>query len=360
VAAVTKVPGLGEQVVLVMRLRWKLFRNGLKSATAKLSLAGSIIVGIIWTAMSIGTAVGIGVGSYLVMANGQFGLFEIFFWGVFAFWQLLPILSTQFATSFDATGLLRFPLRFSSFFALNIAYGLADPLALTAIAWHLAVWIGATIARPDLAGGVALVAVLSIAMNLAFGRMVFVWLERFLAQRKTRELLFVFFMLGIFALQFSGIIVQRYRGPLVTLYERTAVVWNALPPGELGTSVILFAKGNAGRATLQCGVVIGFTAAFGGLFAFRLRRQYRGESFSETAAAGPRAERPRSSGAKIVTAVIPAGGSNIAVAQERAGFFNGAAAAIFTKEVRYLYRNSILLMNIFIPVVLVALISVSS
>ncbi|HET9405652.1 MAG TPA: hypothetical protein VFO39_00285, partial [Candidatus Sulfotelmatobacter sp.] len=142
--------GMAEQVLLVMNLRWVLFRNGLRNATAKVSFVGSLLVGLIWTVVSLGTAIGVGVGSYFLAANHKFALFTIFFWGVFAVWQALPILSTQLATSFDSGGLLRFPLRFSSFFALNIAYGLADPLALTAIVWHFAMWVGIVSARPDL------------------------------------------------------------------------------------------------------------------------------------------------------------------------------------------------------------------
>ena len=352
--------GMTEQFFLIMNLRWVLFRNGLRSATAKLSFVGSLLVGVIWTAMSLGTAIGVGVGSYLLASNHQFALFTIFFWGVFAFWQLLPILSTQLATSFDSSGLLRFPLRFSSFFALNIAYGLADPLSLTAIVWHFAMWVGIVSARPDLAGPVALVAVASIAMNLAFGRMAYAWLERFLSQRRTRELLFVFFMLIVFAFQFTGVVVQRYRGPILRLYRATSPVWNSLPPGESGESIASFARGDVRAALFQTGVVLLFALAFAALFAHRLHRQYLGESFSES---GDRVGgvRKNAVAARVAPATVSArmvGATGISGVQRKA--FGGAAGAILEKEFRYLFRNSILMMNLFIPVILVAAISFSA
>lgn len=359
-AEIARTSGLLEQVYLVTRIRWLLFRNGLRSAAAKLSLVGSVIVGLVWTVMSIGTAIGVGVGSYLLAENHQFALFTIFFWGVFGFWQLLPILSTQLSTSFDSTGLLRFPLRFSSFFVLNIAYGLADPLALTAIVWHFALWVGIVTARPDLALPVALVALVSISMNLAFGRMAYVWLERILAQRRTRELLFVCFMLAIFAFQFSGLIVQRYRGPLLRFYRSTASIWNALPPGASGASLSSFAKADAREGFLQTGTVVAFTFAFAALFAFRLRRQYSGESFSETQVGGPKAAKP-SAPVRIAARIAATVPSEATLASHPSrGALAGPAAAIFLKEVRYLFRNSILAMNIFIPIILVAFISFSS
>lgn len=360
-AEVTRTGSLLEQVQLVMQLRWKLFRNGLRSKTAKLSLAGSILVGLVWTAMSLGSAVGVGIGSYILATNHQFALFAVFFWGVFAFWQLLPILSTQFTTGFDSGGLLRFPLRFSSFFSLNLAYGLADPLALTAIAWHIALFIGVVSARPDLAVSTALVAVVSIAMNLACGRMIYAWLERFLAQRRTRELMFVLFMVIVFGFQFSGYIMQRYRGPLLKFYQSTASVWNAFPPGECGASFLSFSQGDSARGLRQAGVVGFFAVGFAALFAFRLHRQFLGETFSESEGrAAPsarltvRAESSTASGSGVTSELA------IAPFAKRGDLFGGAAGSIFLKEVRYLMRNSILMMNIFIPIVLVALISISS
>lgn len=360
-AEVNRLGSLIEQVQLVMQLRWKLFRNGLRSKTAKLSLAGSILVGLIWTAMSLGSAVGVGIGSYLLATNHQFPLFTIFFWGVFAFWQLLPILSTQFTTGFDSSGLLRFPLRFSSFFSLNFAYGLADPLALTAIAWHIALFTGVVSARPDLAAPTALVCVASIAMNLACGRMVYAWLERFLAQRRTRELMFVVFMVIVFGFQFSGYIMQRYRGPLLKFYESTASVWNALAPGECGASLLSFSRGDSAKGLNQAAVVGLFAVAFAALFAYRLHRQYLGETFSESEGRG---SQPARSPARTegLPAAAGSGTTELAVSQRasRSDILGGAAGSIFLKEVRYLFRNSILMMNIFIPIVLVALIGVSS
>ncbi|HET9399709.1 MAG TPA: hypothetical protein VFO34_02060, partial [Candidatus Acidoferrales bacterium] len=255
---------------------------------------------------------------------------------------------------------LRFPLRFSSFFALNIAYGLADPLALTAIVWHFAMWVGIVSARPDLGAPVALVAAASIVMNLAFGRMAYAWLERFLSQRRTRELLFVVFMLIVFAFQFTGVVLQRYRGPILRLYRATSPVLNSLPPGESGESVVSFARGDFRGALLQTGAVLIFALVFAALFAHRLHRQFLGESFSESGDRVGGTQR-KAATARPALVVIPsgmAGATSTSGAQRRA--VGGATGAILEKELRYLFRNSILMMNLFIPVILVAVISFSA
>ena len=126
-AEVARHVGLGEQILLVMGLRWRLFRNGLQGLTAKLSLIGSIFIGIVWTLIALGAGVAIAVGSYYLIENDQTQFLVAILWGIFVFWQVFPILSAQIAPSFDSTSLLRFPLKFSSFFVLNLAYGFADP-----------------------------------------------------------------------------------------------------------------------------------------------------------------------------------------------------------------------------------------
>src|SRR5580704_2653154 len=99
--------------------------------------------------------------------------------GNFHVWQFVPVLASQTNPSFDGRNLLRFPIKFSTFFLMSAAYGLADPFALAGIMWHIAMGIGISIARPDLKWWAALALALacSALMNLLFNRMLFAWLE---------------------------------------------------------------------------------------------------------------------------------------------------------------------------------------
>jgi ABC-2 type transport system permease protein len=354
VAEVAAGPGLRQQVLLVAGLRWRLFRNGMRSLTAKLSLAGTIFVGVLWGAVGLGVSIGIGVGSYFLITEGYAKYLTAILWGIFVFWQFFPILSAQFAPSFDSTSLLRFPLKFSAFVTLNLAYGLADPAALCGVAWHLAMWIGIAMARPDLWWGAGIILFLSIAMNLLFSRMLNAWLERFLAQRRTREILFALFILVMISFQFTGTIVQRGAKPIAAFWHRTSTIWTALPPGQVGTGIQSFLAGMNSSAFLSCLFVCIYAAAFGALLFYRLHAEYLGELFSETAA--PARVNKKNAIARPVAAAP-------AIEQTHPthpSLIPGTVEAVFLKEVRYLYRNSIAALNLFLPLIIVGAMSLNT
>lgn len=347
--------GLGEQIVLVMRLRWTLFKNGLQGLTAKLSLIGSIAIGIVWTAIALGAGVAIAVGSYFLIENDMSQFLSAILWGIFAFWQVFPILSAQFGPSFDSTSLLRFPLKFSSFFVLNLAYGFADPAALCGILWHFCMWVGVTSARPDMWWRAALVLALSAAVNLLFSRMLYAWLERVLAQRRTREILFAVFILVMVCFQFSGVIVQRWAKPLGAFLHQTSFVWSTLPAGQAGVAMQFFLSRTTIPALLACVIVLAYAAGFGGLLAYRLHAEYLGETFSETAAPARIAKKA----VAVQPALTVAPGAS-QISSRTSTWFTGPVSAIFFKEVRYMYRNSIVAVSLLMPLVIVSAFSLNS
>ena len=280
-----------EQVWLVMDLRWRMFRNGLRGVSAKLSLAGTVIAGVLWSAIAFGLGVAIALGGYFLLQRDRFDAISYLFWGLFLFWQFAPILTSQFAAGFDSTGLLRFPLRFSSFFALHLSYGIADPVALTGIFWHLCLFVGLVSARPALAAQFALIVGLSALMNLLLSRMLFTWLERLLAQRRTREILFVVMMLFFLSVQFSGMLVHRWGAPLAHFFQASAAFWTAFPPGQAGAALDAFAGGELGLGLGACGVLTLYSALFAVLLIYRLHAEFLGEYFGETAAPAVRARK---------------------------------------------------------------------
>ena len=161
------------------------------------------------------------------------------------FWQFVPVLASQTNPGFDGRNLLRFPLRFSTFLMMSIAYGLADPFALAGIMWHAAIGVGISLAWPDLKWWAALALSISVLMNLLFNRMMFAWLERLLAKRRTREIVTVLFIIMFVCIQFSGLILQRW-GPAL----RRAVE-------KVRQCVASFASGTGGdsdRARRRCAI----------------------------------------------------------------------------------------------------------
>ena len=350
-AEVTTTNNLRRQLSLVIMLRWRTFRNGMRSQSEKMHVLGSVALGIFFTLLAFGGALGIGFGAFEIVGMQRWIYLSMMLWGIFMFWQFVPVLASQTNPGFDGRNFLRFPIKFSAFFLMSTAYGLADPFALAGILWHIAMGIGISIARPDLKWWAALALACSALMNLLFNRMLFAWLERLLAKRRTREIVTVLFILFFVSIQFSGVILQRW-GPVVrSALENSASVWRALPPALAGTVIEHAANDDPSAAAMTTGLLALYACAFGGLFAFRAHAQFTGEDLGESAA-------PVRRKTVVPRVQIPAPSSVAATAESAAaqrvsGLISGPVTAIIGKEFKYLYRNSMLLMNVFMPLVLI-------
>jgi ABC-2 type transport system permease protein len=354
-AEVTTTNSLWRQLLLVVMLRWQTFRNGMRSQSEKMHVLGSVALGIFFTLLTFGGALGIGFGAFEIVGMQRWVYLSAMLWGIFMFWQFVPVLASQTNPGFDGRNFLRFPIRFSTFFLMSTAYGLADPFALAGILWHIAMGIGISVARPDLKWWAALALACSALMNLLFNRMLFAWLERLLAKRRTREIVTVLFILFFVCIQFSGLILQRWGPAVRSAIEESASVWRALPPGLAGTVIEHAADGDSSAAAMTTGSLALYACAFGGLFAFRAHAQFTGEDLGESAApvrrkiVVPRAQTSAPSPVAVST-----------VESAASGLISGPVTAIVGKEFKYLYRNSMLLMNIFMPLVLIVFFSMTA
>jgi len=358
-AEVTGSMSLVRQVSLVVLLRWQIFRNSMRSQAEKMHLLGTAALGLFFTALTIGGSIAIGFGAFEIAGMQRWVFLSMMLWGIFMFWQFLPVLASQTNPGFDGRNLLRFPIRFSSFFVMSAAYGLADPMALAGILWHAAMGIGISIARPDLTWWAALALSVSALMNLLFNRMLFAWLERLLAKRRTREIVTALFILMFVCIQFSGLILQRWGLALKSALDSSAGVWRALPPALAGTAIEHAANGDSAAALMTTGLLAMYALAFGGLFAFRAHAQFTGEDLGESAA--PSRRKTVAPRAKIsVPASVAASALEASAARRVSGLISAPVAAIFNKEFKYLYRNSMLLMNIFMPLILIVFFSMTA
>jgi len=355
-ADVANSTGLGRQLSLVMLVRWQSFRNSLRSKTEKMHLFGSVALGLFFGLQALGVAAGICFGAFAIVRTQRWIYLSLMLWGIFLFWQFVPVVASEMNPGFDGRNLLRFPMRFSAFFLMCAAYGVADPFALVGILWHVAIGVGVSISRPDLAWWAALALTISILMNLLFNRLVFAWLERALAKRRAREILTALSILIFLCLQFSGLILQR-RGPeLKRAVENSASLWRGLPPSLAETVLENAANGDSAAALGTAGLLGIYALVFGALFAVRVRAQFTGEDLGESAA--PVRQKPA---AKRVPVSVPAEAA--AAGREYwslSGIVSAPVAAIFGKEIRYFYRNTMLMMNAFMPLILIAFFSMTS
>ncbi|MGH9795197.1 MAG: hypothetical protein ACRD5G_10520 [Candidatus Acidiferrales bacterium] len=324
-------------LALIAQLRWLLFRNALRTPRAQLEFAARALVTALGALIVIGGALGLFALSFYVTRQDRWPVLLGLIWGLFLAWQIVPVLITASTASLDFGELLRFPVRFSTFLLLSLAYSLLDPGALAAFFWLAGIAAGIGAARPDALPLIVPAFLGLAAVSLLLNRIMLTWLERLLKHRRGREIFFVCFIVLIFGVQLIGISIgNRLEGTWKYL-EAQPQVGLLLPPGLAYAAVESSLHQNASGALVAGGVLWLYAAALFIFYRRRLLAQYRGEDASTGSA--PQAAAPVATRAGWNLPLLP-----------------GPAAALVEREVRYTVRNGFMLMNLvvplFIPVVL--------
>ena len=337
-ADVARPLGVLQQIALVVGLRWRLLHNVLRRKQNRLDLIGLIVLAAVGGIIVVSVSIGAYVGAYNFVATHKEGWLAILFWGVFLWWQLFPIIVAGFGVSFEFRSLLRFPMSFSAFYAIGLAYGLADFTGAAALCWVIAIVIGAASANSGLLPALIFICMPFVLFNLTLERLVGSWLERLLARRRSRELFFAAFILVTLSFQFLGPALSRYgssAGPWVT---RVLPYFAHFPPTLAGRGAASASSGNWQAALLEIAGIALYAIFFGALLWQRFASQYRGEELSETAA-------PQKRIRKI--------GMSPKLQDDALGLLSPQVAAVVRKEFSYLVRNGFAALLLFLPPILV-------
>ena len=286
------------QYAAMARIRWLMFRNGLRSIPGLLDLGATGIAWMLYSVFGLCLGIGLCTAAYSLASRASWQYLPILFWAISFLWLMFPIAIASFQEQSDLGILLRFPVRFGSYFILYLISGLMEASTFVGVLCCLGVWLGIVIARPDLYLWAALGLSVFAVFNILLVRAVFAWIDRWLAQRKPREILgAVFMVLFVSLLVINSVWNQkRYEGsknhkeeaaPLrevmdkyAPLLKTGAQVQQGLPPG-LGARTLqqaLEQKPVAGFASL--GMLGLWVVLAGGALAGRLKAQYRGENLS--------------------------------------------------------------------------------
>jgi len=184
VADVVQLPSVLEQIRLVAGLRWRILRNGLRKKNNQWDLVGLIFAGFFVSIFVLGVCFAFYFGAYTFLSGGHESWMAFLFWGIFIFWQLVPVFTAGFGAGFEFRTMLRFPLGLPAFYVIGLAYGLADFPALASVCWLTAMIIGAGVANPAVLPAMLLISALFLLMNVTLGRLIGSWLERVLARRR--------------------------------------------------------------------------------------------------------------------------------------------------------------------------------
>jgi ABC-2 type transport system permease protein len=360
------------QLAAVAWLRWRIFVNNFRAATKKRSMTSLVVIYVLriigWIFFGSFFIIPIalcGYFGYASVADDSPQSITYILWAVFTVNCFLSINASPLSAAFDLTALLRFPLSFPRYLLIRLFFGLFAIPTLVANLSLASATIGIGIAAPALFPWAALVIGIFALHTVFFLRMIFAWIDRWLATRRAREIfggLVLFFSLG-FQFLFIGGAPHRHASrfaPLVRLLNPLRPFAHYLPP-SLAADAIRFNWSHALAPSLTRLLgLIAFALVFLAIFALRLKKEFRGENLSET---GPRAPKPGVMlGSPSTTPATP----SIAVSSQWVGSSIGNAkgatlpptlSACLHKELIYLRRSGAQLYSLITPVFLVFIIT---
>lgn len=348
------------QYAAMAALRWHMFVNGLRSKEGAFELGARTVSFVLYAFIGLGLGTIMGAGAYALASGEKWQFLPAVFWVACILWQVGPVMLASFQEQFDLGILLRFPVRFRSYYLLYVVFGLADVSTIIGALCCLGIWVGVTMARPDLFAWTALALAAFAAFNILLVRAVFAWIDRWLSQRKTREIVGALFMIFLLSLQLlnPALRQKRHQQPSTSQaraenLRRIAIeyapwiktvdaVQQALPPGLAARALLQVNHGQpVGALASLCALGLWGLAA-GSVLARRLRAEYRGENLGSA----PKRETSRAKATSVRATLV----------RRESGWRLGGSspiAALMEKEMRSLMRTLPLLWAIGAPLLMV-------
>jgi len=336
-ADVNRLPGVIEQVKLVAAVRWQILKNSLRQKNNRWDLIGMIFAGLTSGVFVLGLCFAFCFGAYAFLQKDRAGWIGLLFWGIFVWWQILPLFVAGFGTTFEFAGLLRFPMNLRAFYLLGLGYGLVDFGAIAAICWILSMLAGTAMARPRLVPIMILVSALFVILNATLERLFGSWLEKLLAKRRARELFMGLFVICMVSLNFVNPLLQRYGRSARPQFLEYLPYLAWLPASLAGRAVEAAATGNPAALLIGVGGLVGWLLVTSLLLWKRFAAQYAGEELSESAAPGVSKKKTRKD----------------VVVGEGQRLIPPRVAAVALKEFRYLSRNGFAFLALLLPPIMV-------
>ena len=328
------------QLGAIARVRSQVFLHSLKTKGGALELASRIFVTGLLTFGGLGGAIALGAGARAFVSEGRVEWIAILLWSVFVFWLLFPIMGSVFTETLDLSDLLRFPLSYRSYFLVRLAYGAFDPSTLLGCCMLTGITVGIGLADPSLFFWAASVLLLFALLNIFIMQMVLAWVERWLALRRTREIVSIMFFLLMISLQLVGPLAGRFGSAIGSnvkgVGHQLTPVQRASPPGLAALAISSMAEHRPLAAVAAVGVLLAYAVLVLLIMGRRVRAQYRGENLSEA---------PASAGRGAVIPVKPGWDFPL---------LSAPVAAQLEKELRYLGRSGPMMLTLVTPVIMLA------
>jgi ABC-2 type transport system permease protein len=357
------------QLLAVAWLRWRIFVNGMfrKRPQGKRQIVGMVFATllrlIVWPMLAlivVGPVAASGFFAFLTISQGHPKNLASLLLGIALLWQFVSVNGLSIAAtipSFDPASLVRFPLRFGRYFVLRSLLGLMTPSTIVGCLALLAAAVGIGVANKSLALPALVVMAVYALMNIYLTRMIGAWMERWLANRRFREIFSMLMALFAVSIQFINLQRSPMRTPgtrsswLLAVLHSTGSYLSWLPSGFAAQSILLVKHPIA--AVAQFAGLLASTALFAAVFAIRLHKQFLGEHLSEGVSrrvktpSGPRVKAPTPQPAAVPT---PAAFGAI---------FSPTMAACLRKEWLIVRGNGTQLIGMLTPLMFVVIFSMN-
>ena len=347
------------QLAAIAWLRWRIFINNFRRSSKKRSVTSLVLMIVlrivVWAIIAcfmVGPIAACGIAAYY--RPDRVGMI---LWTVFSVQFFISLNVVPGAMGFDLTPLMRFPIRFSQYLLIRLFFGLFAIPTVVANLCLVAAAVGVGIGNHRLFPWATLVLGAYALNNVFFIRMIFAWLDRWMATRRAREILgglVLAISLG-FQLVVAGNRGHRQHMPTFLHVPAPLLpVVRYLPPSLAANAILDRAHLAVSDAYASFGGLVIFALVFLAIFAMRLKREFRGENLSEAGRRAFRSESrlragsmPRSSSEGIVTGVD----------QVRGAGLPSTIAACLQKELIYLKRSGAQLYGLITPIFFVFVLS---
>ena len=265
-------------LLLLMQLRWRLFRNSLRKKNRQAELGVNVIGAVFLVIFWVATSFGFGAITFNMLQSDAPWIVDVLLWVVFVTWQLEAIISSA-AVNFQE--IARYPISFRLYLFLNFCYGIFDPSAFLRMLWLFAIWVGIAAATPEWKLPAAGMFVLFALFNVLCYRVLAGLFQRFQTSRKGRELIAIMtLVMGVmFQLSVRNWSRLAHLGPSSTITKLIAPFDRVSPPGLVAHSLPAENLLLPWAATL---LILYSLIAFAWLWRQSLKT-YQGEIYSESA-----------------------------------------------------------------------------
>jgi ABC-2 type transport system permease protein len=318
---------------------------------------------IVWPMLAlivVGPVAGSGFLAWMAISEGRTQTLAPLLLGITLLWQFVSINGLSIAAaipSFDPASLVRFPLRFGRYFLLRSLLGLLTPSTIVGCLALLAAAVGIGVANASLALPALVVMAVYALMNIYLTRMIGAWMERWLANRRFREIFSILMALFAVSIQFLNLQRNSTRAPgarnswLLSVLHSSGSYQYWLPPGFAAQAILLVKHPLA--AVSQFAALLASTALFAAVFSIRLHKQFLGEYLSEGVSrrvqvlSAPRLRAPEP---QLVPLSAPAGARTI---------LSPTIAACLRKDWLILRSNGTQLIGLLTPLLFVVIFSMN-